>query len=174
MQDLVQDLLVYSRVESASRPVEPVDCDQLMANVRESLAGLLAESGGTIRCAALPVVMGDSHQIFQLLQNLVNNGLKFSGEGVSPMVSVSAERTAEGWLFRVADNGIGIEPEHHERIFEMFRRLHPRAAYPGTGIGLALCRKIVNRHGGRIWVESEPGQGATFCFVLPVGPVGLV
>jgi light-regulated signal transduction histidine kinase (bacteriophytochrome) len=121
-----------------------------------------------VTCGELPVVMGDRSQFVQLMQNLIGNGLKYHG-GQSPQVHVSAERHGKEWTFSVRDNGIGIEPKYYERIFEIFKRLHGQNEYPGTGIGLAVCRRVVNRHGGRIWVESGTGHGSVFHFTLPEG-----
>jgi light-regulated signal transduction histidine kinase (bacteriophytochrome) len=115
----------------------------------------------------LPVLVCDAVQMAQVFQNLIGNGLKFQKPGTRPHVHVSARREVDGWRFSVADNGIGIEPKYFERIFQMFQRLHGRGEYPGTGIGLPLCKKIVERHGGRIRVESQPGAGTTFSFTLP-------
>jgi light-regulated signal transduction histidine kinase (bacteriophytochrome) len=115
----------------------------------------------------LPTVQGDAKQLGLVLQNLVGNALKFHGEA-PPRIHIAARRDGQHWVFAVRDNGIGIDPKHTERIFGVFQRLHTRREYPGTGIGLAICKKIIERHGGRIWVESEPGRGATFFFTLPM------
>jgi len=125
------------------------------------------ESGASIRHGPLPKVLGDCVQLTQLFQNLVGNAIKFRG-AQPPQVEVTAERDGAEWKFRVADNGIGIDPKHFERIFVLFQRLHTRQEYAGTGMGLAICKKIVERHGGRIWVESEPGHGTSFWFTLPI------
>ena len=167
MQNLVRDLLAYSRVEGRGKPFEHIDCDAVLDGVRESLEAVLAESGGRLLGGGLPTIQGDPNQILQLFLNLASNGLKFRKEGIPPVVEVSAARTEEGWVFKFSDNGIGIAPEYHTHVFEMFKRLHSKDSYSGTGIGLSICRKIVERHGGRIWVESESGKGATFCFVFP-------
>ena len=167
MQKLVQDVLTYSELNSGRKALGPVDCNLVLQEAQESLAALIARSGATVHSGPLPVVQGDSNQLGQLFRNLLSNGLKFQTQAQAPVVSVSATPTDGGWLLRVADNGIGIDPQHHDRIFEMFQRLHSSGTYSGTGIGLALCHRIVNRHGGRIWVESELGKGATFCFILP-------
>jgi hypothetical protein len=126
----------------------------------------LEESGAVITHDPLPVVRGDATQLGQLLQNLISNAIKFRGQR-PPEIHVGVERRGDEWVFAVRDNGIGIEEQYFERIFLVFQRLHTQAEYPGTGIGLAVCKRIVERHGGRIWVESEPGQGATFYFTLP-------
>jgi light-regulated signal transduction histidine kinase (bacteriophytochrome) len=166
MRALIDDLLTYSRLGTKAQPLRPTDCNTVMQVALRSLGVAIAESGAQIDCAALPVVMGDAAQLTQLFQNLLANAIKFRG-GQAPRISVRAEEADGCWRFAVRDNGIGIAPEYFERIFEMFQRLHSRGAYPGTGIGLAICKKIVERHGGRIWVESAPEQGALFQFTLP-------
>jgi light-regulated signal transduction histidine kinase (bacteriophytochrome) len=128
------------------------------------------ESAAAITHGPLPEVMADESQIFQLLQNLVANAIKFRGPS-APQVHIEAERQGDHWLFAVRDNGIGIDPAQYGRVFQVFQRLHSRDEYPGSGIGLAVCKRIVQRHGGQIWVESQPGAGSTFFFTLPVaGP----
>jgi light-regulated signal transduction histidine kinase (bacteriophytochrome) len=119
---------------------------------------------------SLPEVMADNTQLAQVFQNLIINGIKFHSEK-APKVHISAEKKEREWVFSVQDNGIGIDPQYSEKIFEVFKRLHNKEAYPGTGIGLAVCKKIIERHGGRIWVESELGNGSTFYFTLPINPV---
>lgn len=166
MRALIDDLLTYSRLGTKAQPLRPTDCNTVMQSALRSLGVAIAESGAQIDCAALPVVMGDAAQLTQLFQNLLANAIKFRA-GQAPRISVRAEEEEGCWRFAVRDNGIGIAPEYFERIFEMFQRLHSRGAYPGTGIGLAICKKIVERHGGRIWVESAPEQGALFQFTLP-------
>ncbi|HEY3063583.1 MAG TPA: PAS domain S-box protein [Chloroflexota bacterium] len=165
MQDLINDLLAYSRVGTRQLQLQPVDTSELVKGVVADLAAAIAEAGATIVSDELPTVHGDPTQLRQLFQNLIVNGMKFRGQR-SPEVRITAERQDNWWQFGVQDNGIGIEPQYLERIFVLFQRLHTRADYPGTGIGLAICKKIVERHGGRIWVESEPGQGTTFWFSL--------
>lgn len=169
MQKLIQDLLTYSRV--GSRPMErvPVDCEGILSRVLHDMKETLDERGATIEREPLPLVLGDAVQLGQLFQNLVANATKFVRPGVPPIVRVSV--VAHGkkfWQFAVQDNGIGIDPQYFERIFIIFQRLHGKDAYPGTGIGLAICKKIVERHGGRLWVESKSGAGAKFLFTLPV------
>ncbi|WP_257388130.1 CHASE domain-containing protein [Tahibacter caeni] len=167
MQRLIDDLLTYSRI--ATRPVEARDvaaADCLQVALR-NLAARVQETGAEIRVGALPTVRVDPLQLSQLFQNLVANALKFSSDA-PPHVTIDAEREQDHWHFRVRDNGIGLDPQYADRIFVIFQRLHTRQQYSGTGIGLAICKKIVERAGGRIWVESRPGDGATFHFTLPV------
>jgi len=171
MQDLLQDLLAYSRVNSRAMPLAPTDGGEALADVLANLKLAIEEAGAVVTHDPLPTVMADATQLRQLLQNLIANALKFRGTE-KPRIHVSA-RTSEGspqpeWILSVRDNGIGIEPSYFERIFVIFQRLHTRDEYPGTGLGLALCKKIVERHGGRIWVESTPRQGSTFFFTLHV------
>ena len=166
MQQLINDLLAYSRVESRSRPFAMVNLAEVFDDALEVLRAEIGESGGEVTRGELPTVTGDPAQLFQLLQNLISNGLKYHNDA-PPSVQVTAEGNDRQWTIAVRDNGIGIEAKHHERIFEIFLRLHTQEKYPGTGIGLAVCRRIVLRHGGRIWVESEVGRGSTFYFTLP-------
>ncbi len=166
MQALINDLLAYSRVGTRGRAFEPTNAADIVDRVIADLDVATKEAGATITRGPLPVVMGDGVQLGQLFQNLISNAIKFRGER-SPEVRIDAERDGLAWRFSVQDNGIGIEPEYAERIFVIFQRLHSRADYPGTGIGLAICKKIVERHGGRIWVESRPGEGTTFRFTIP-------
>ena len=167
MQQLIQDLLAYSRVQTRGRPFEPVDCEVVLSEVTTDLQLALGESGALLTHEPLPQVMADASQLRQLFQNLISNAIKFRGEE-PPVIKLSARRLDEEWLFSVQDNGIGIDPEFYERIFVIFQRLNARHEYPGTGIGLSVSKKIVERHGGRIWVESEPGNGTTFNFTIPV------
>jgi len=166
MQALIHALLEYSRVGSRGTSRASVDMQQVFDGVIADLGAAISESGATVTCTPLPVVEGDPVQLGQLLQNLVSNALKFCGERPSA-VEVSAEQHGGEWQFAVRDNGIGIDPGYAERIFVIFQRLHTRDHYQGTGIGLAVCKKIVQAHGGRIWVESQPDHGATFHFTLP-------
>jgi PAS domain S-box-containing protein len=169
MQELINDLLAYSRAGSRRRDPVDVPMDEVLERVLKDLGPTIEETGVTVVSGALPVVRGDTGQLAQLLRNLVANAIKFRGTTAPPRVEVSAERVGDEWIFSVADNGIGIAPEFSERIFVIFQRLHSRTEYPGTGIGLSICRKIVERYGGRIWVESDPGEGAVFRFSLPAG-----
>ena len=166
MKALINDLLAFSRVGTRGKPFAPVDSAELMEKVMKNLGPAIAESGATVTTSALPEVTGDGTQLMQVLQNLVANGIKFRGK-TAPEIRVTAGAEEANWHFTVRDNGIGIAEEFHERIFIIFQRLHGKEKYPGTGIGLAICKKIVERHGGRIWVESEQGEGAAFHFTLP-------
>ncbi len=166
MQRLIQDLLAYSRVDTQGQVFEPTSVEALVGYALDNLRSAVEESRAVVTHDPLPTVMADERQLLQLFQNLLSNALKFRGEQ-PPRVHVSAERRGSEWLFSVRDNGIGIDPQYAERIFVVFQRLHNVAEYPGTGIGLSICKKIVERHGGRIWMESRLGQGATFYFTLP-------
>ena len=166
MQALVQDLLAFSRVGRNGSARKSVDCNAVMLEVQQNLAVVIQETSALIRQGPLPLVNSDRVHMVQLFQNLVGNALKFRGSR-SPEITISAQRRGPEWEFAVTDNGIGIAPQHRELIFVIFQRLHTRAECPGNGVGLAICKKIVEQHGGRIWVESEPGQGATFRFTLP-------
>ena len=165
MHALINGLLAYSRVDRGEAPQEPVDASVALAEALEYLRPKLVEAGAEVTQDPLPAVFGDRLQLVQLFQNLVGNAIKYRGEQ-APRIHIAAERDGERWRITIRDNGIGIDPAHHERIFDIFQRLHTRAEYPGTGIGLAICKKIVERHGGRLWVESAKGQGATFAFTL--------
>ena len=167
MQQLIGDLLEYSRVTSKARPSVTVDCNHVMQQVRANLRQQIEERGATIEADNLPLVKGDPTQLVQLLQNLVSNGMKFHKMGQTPHVKITATERAGEVSFAVTDNGIGIDSKYFHRLFVIFKRLHSRDEYPGTGIGLAICKKIVERHGGAIWLESEPGRGAAFHFTLP-------
>jgi signal transduction histidine kinase len=167
MQVLIQDLLAFSRVGRKEKPFTSVDCNAVMRDVLVVLAQTITESGATVTFSSLPEVWADNTQMVQVFQNLIGNAIKFRGKEPS-VVSVQAERRNQEWLFSVADNGIGIAPENAEQIFAVFQRLHSRSEYPGNGIGLAICKKIVERYGGKIWVESQSGCGSTFKFTMPV------
>ena len=166
MQTLIRDLLAYSRVGSRGKSFEPTEASAALNLALANLATAIRESGATITHDPLPSLVADQTQLAQLLQNLIGNALKFCKDR-RPEIHVGAQPANGSWTFSVRDNGIGIEPQYRARIFEIFQRLHTRAEYPGTGIGLAICQRIVERHGGRIWVESEPGQGSTFYFTIP-------
>ena len=169
MRTLINDLLEYSRVESHGNPFETVDCNSALSEAMADLEVSITESDATITSDPLPEIFGDPVQIAHVLENLIANAIKFRKEDVSPIIHVSSRRNGEDWQISVKDNGIGIRPRYHDRIFGMFKRAHKRSKYPGTGIGLALCSKMVERHGGRMWVESQVGQGSTFHFTIPTG-----
>jgi PAS domain S-box-containing protein len=171
MQALIDDLLALARVGTHARPPAPTAMDAVLARVVASLAPTIAETGAVVTAAPLPVVLGDARQLEQLLANLLGNAIKFRRPEARAEVHVSAERAADGrWEFAVRDDGIGIDPANAEQIFAIFCRLYTEDEYPGTGMGLAICRKVVERHGGAIRVESAPGRGATFLFTLPAVP----
>ena len=165
MRSLINDLLTYSRVGKEEKASAPTDSRAALDRALANLQVTIAERGAVVVMGNLPMVMGNGPQLTQVFQNLIGNGLKFCKEG-RPEIKVSVERQGADWVFSVGDNGIGIDPQYADRIFLIFQRLHKRDEYEGTGIGLAICKKIVERHGGRIWVESEPGKGATFRFTL--------
>jgi PAS domain S-box-containing protein len=167
MQCLINDLLSYSRVQTRGRPMTAVDSHKPLGRAVANLRMAIEETAALVTNDELPMVMADETQLAQLFQNLIGNGIKFRGSGTAPRIHISAVRRESDWVFSVRDNGIGIAPEFHQRIFVLFQRLHTRDDYPGTGIGLAICKRIVERHGGRIWVDSKPGQGSTFFFSLP-------
>ena len=167
MQRLIQDLLAYSRVDTRAADFQMTNCETTFQEVLDNLQTAIAETSADVSHDALPTVLADEVQLRQLFQNLIGNALKFHGQQ-TPKVHISAVTQRGQWLFSVRDNGIGIDPQYMDRIFVIFQRLHTRRAYPGTGVGLAICKKIVERHGGRIWVDSRPGHGAEFLFTLPI------
>ena len=164
MQRLIDDLLAYSRIGTRGSPPEPTDSEEAFLRAITNLEVRIEETGASVAHGPLPAVMGDSGQLVLLFQNLVSNAIKYSEQEAKVRVDAAADDA--GWRFSVTDNGIGIDPQYNDRIFELFRRLHGRDEYSGTGIGLAICKKVVERHGGKIWVESEPGAGSTFYFTL--------
>jgi light-regulated signal transduction histidine kinase (bacteriophytochrome) len=166
MWKLINDLLTYSRVGTRGKELESTDCEAVLNQSLNNLKVAIEEKGAVVTHDPLPTVMADNLQMGQLFQNLIGNAIKFRGNE-PPRIHVSASRKGNVWTFSVGDNGIGIAPEYAERIFIIFQRLHGRKEYDGTGIGLAICKRIVERHGGRIWAESEVGKGATFYFTLP-------
>lgn len=172
MQSLINDLLAFSRVGTRGKDLAPTDANAVLAQTLVNLQPAIEESGAKVTSDPLPTIAGDDGQRMQLLQNLIANAIKFRGEE-PPAIHISASEQGNDYLFSVRDNGIGLDPQYKDRIFVIFQRLHGRDQYPGTGIGLAICRKIVERHGGRIWVESEPGKGATFFFTLACVPARL-
>jgi signal transduction histidine kinase len=166
MQALVQDLLAFSRVGKDCAACRPVDCDAAMKEVLLHLGPAMQESGAVVTHSTLPTVWANRSQLAQVFQNLIGNAIKFRGKE-PPVISVQAEKAGPQWLFSVSDNGIGIAPEHTENVFVVFQRLHTRTEYPGNGIGLAICKKIVEHCGGKIWVEAQAGHGSIFKFTMP-------
>jgi PAS domain S-box-containing protein len=165
LQELIRHLLDYSRIDSASRSFEAVPMHEVVVDAMNLLDAPIRESGATITSGDLPTVQGDRSQLVQLLVNLIGNSLKYRGPE-PPRVEISSAEHANGWVFSLRDNGIGIAPRYHDKVFEIFQRLHNQQEYPGTGIGLAVCRKVVLRHGGSIWIESNEGAGTTFRFTI--------
>jgi light-regulated signal transduction histidine kinase (bacteriophytochrome) len=166
MERLIADLLAYSRVGTRGGAFAPADLDAVLEQSLRNLETGIAASQAAITRDPLPTLTVDATQMMQLFQNLIGNAIKFHGES-PPRIHVGAQKQEGRWVFSVRDNGIGIEPQYYERIFHIFQRLHTRKAYSGTGIGLAICKKIAERHAGMIWVESQPGQGSTFYFSMP-------
>ena len=166
MRALLNDLLEYSRVGTRGKPFELIWCEDVLEKTLANLKVAIEDSRALVTHDYLPMLFADEGQLVQLFQNLIGNAIKFCNQK-KPHIHVSAEKKDWVWAFSVRDNGIGIDPQHAQRIFEMFKRLHTREEYPGTGMGLAICKKIVERHGGHIWVQSQPGEGATFYFTIP-------
>lgn len=165
MRALIQDLLRLARLSAHDMVWQAVDCNAVLERVRLDLKAAIDESQAQISSDPLPVISGDGTQIAQLFLNLLGNAIKFRGQA-APRVHVSAEDAGKEWRFAVQDNGIGIKPQHHDQVFTIFRRLHGRDAYPGTGVGLSLCKKIAERHGGRIWVDPAVEAGTRFCVTI--------
>jgi light-regulated signal transduction histidine kinase (bacteriophytochrome) len=174
MQALIDDLLKFSRVATQGRPFEQVDLKTVADQAVYDLEAVITQSGGSVEVGDLPTVAADPLQMRQLIQNLISNAIKFHREGIPPEVHISGRVRGRFAEIQVSDNGIGFEPRYQARIFRVFERLHGRGTYPGTGIGLALCRKIVDRHGGTINAESTPGEGSTFTVTLPLTHPGQV
>lgn len=170
MQTLIVDLLAFSRIGRNGNGCQHSDCNSVIQEALLNLKVSIEESGAVVTYDHLPLVAAGRTQLLQLFQNLIGNSVKFRSKE-APVIRVSAEQQGAQWLFAVADNGIGIAPEHKDAVFVIFQRLHAREEYPGNGVGLAICKKIVEHHGGRIWIESEPGHGCTFYFTLPASPV---
>jgi signal transduction histidine kinase len=166
MQTLIQDLLRFSRAGRGEPNLQNADCSKVVEQALAHLFAAIRESGALVECTSLPRLVADGSQLVQVFQNLIGNAIKFHGEQ-KPVVRITAERDGNDWMFTVADNGIGMAPEHIPDIFVIFKRLHTRTEYAGNGIGLSICKKIVERHGGKIWVESTPGKGSEFRFTLP-------
>ncbi|MEA3154263.1 MAG: hypothetical protein QOK44_1852, partial [Betaproteobacteria bacterium] len=167
MKQLIEDLLAYSRVGTHGKQLKPTDCEAVLVKALTNLRSTVETNRAVVTHDALPTVAADGTQLVQLFQNLIGNAIKFRGKP-APAVHISAKEEDQTWLFAVKDNGIGIEPQYFERIFMVFQRLHIKSEYPGTGIGLAICKKVVDRHGGRIWVESRAEGGSCFYFTLPM------
>jgi len=167
MHLLINDLLKYSSLTAQIQSFDSVDLNMILQDITQDLGMLLKEEGVLIEIPELPRVRGNAMELRQMFQNFIQNSIKFRSER-NPHIKILCERKDAHWLFSISDNGIGIEKEFHSKIFVIFHRLHERDKYPGTGIGLALCKKIIERHGGQITVESEPGKGTTFYFTLPI------
>jgi chemotaxis family two-component system sensor kinase Cph1 len=166
MRALINDLSVYCGISGQPDESTLIPSEAAFQRSLDSLQAATKEAGAVVTHTPLPLVTGDPSRLERLFQNLISNALKFRGPE-PPRVHVSAQPAAAEWIFAVRDNGIGIEPQYAERIFRMFERLHRKEEYPGTGAGLAICKRIVEQHRGRMWVESQPGQGSTFYFALP-------
>ncbi|MEB3337253.1 MAG: ATP-binding protein, partial [Leptolyngbyaceae bacterium] len=169
MQTLIDDVLVYSKVDLKGIEWELTEAEMALNQALNNLRGRIQETGAVITYDPMPTIVADGTQLMRLFQNLLGNAIKFKQPEVAPRIHVGVQRQEDAWLFSVQDNGIGIDPQFADRIFVIFQRLHTRDEYPGSGMGLAICKKIVECHRGRIWVESELGKGATFYFTIPVG-----
>ncbi len=166
MNALIHGLLDYSRIGSTGKPFEQTDLNEVLKKVRNDIKVSVEESGAEIISDTLPALQVDELQIRQLFQNLISNSIKFKHDGVKPIVKIFAENQGDRWLFRIEDNGIGLDMKYKQKVFQLFNRLHAGDKYQGSGIGLALCKRIVERHKGEIWLESNPGKGTTFYFTL--------
>ncbi|MBD3219496.1 MAG: PAS domain S-box protein [candidate division Zixibacteria bacterium] len=166
MKQMINDLLTFSRVGTRGKEFKPVDCNRVMHGVLTDLRNLIQDSDAEIQCDKLPTIIADSAQIAQLFQNLISNAIKYCER--TPQINIVAEKSDGDWIFSVEDNGIGVDPKYFDQIFIIFRRLHGKSSYAGSGIGLSVCKKIVNRHGGRLWVESSLGEGSRFYFTIPM------
>ena len=168
MQTLIRDLLSYSRVGRADTPFEVMESGQVLQTALKNVSTAVQESGAEITSDPLPTIKGNPSQLGMVFQNLLGNAIKFRRNGTPVRIRVSAKQNSAHWLFSVSDNGIGIDPAYADRVFRVFQRLHTRQEYSGTGIGLAICKRVVERHGGRIWVEPNPEeQGTRFSFTIP-------
>jgi light-regulated signal transduction histidine kinase (bacteriophytochrome) len=166
MKYLIDDLLEYSRITSQAKEFENIDMDKVLESILSNLSIIIVENNVDVTHDHLPKIFADKNQIMQVFQNLLTNAIKFRGKE-PPKIDISAQKKEKEWIFSVQDNGIGINPKHQKQIFEVFKRLHTREEYPGTGIGLSIAQKIIERHGGRIWAESDLGKGSTFYFTIP-------
>jgi light-regulated signal transduction histidine kinase (bacteriophytochrome) len=172
MDQLVKDLLEFSRIGRISDPLTSNPVADLVVKALDSLQIAIGEAGAEVRVPPnLPTILCNACEMVRVFQNLISNAVKFRSPERAPVVEIACHREGDAWLFSVSDNGIGIDPRYYDRVFMIFQRLHTRDQYKGTGIGLAICKKIIDAHGGRIWVEGTPGQGSTFLFTLPVDPV---
>jgi light-regulated signal transduction histidine kinase (bacteriophytochrome) len=169
MQHLIRDLLAYSRVGTSKKEPGPVAMENVVRTVMSNMEMLLKETGATVSFSGLPVITADELQMVQLAQNLMSNSIKFRKKEAPPVLEISAERRTGEWVFKFSDNGIGIDGRYYDKIFIIFQRLHGKSEYPGTGIGLAICKKIVESYGGAIRVESKEGEGTSFYFSIPDG-----
>lgn len=169
MQKLINGLRTYSYVDRCGRPFEPTSCDTVLEQALTNRRETIEKSGAVITHETLPTVMADTSQLVQLFEKLISNAIKYRSEE-PPRIHISAQQKENEWIFSARDNGIGIAPDYQECIFVIFQRLHKKEEYPGNGVGLAICKRIVERHRGRIWVESEPGKGSTFYFTIPKSP----
>ncbi len=167
MQQLISDLLQYSRINTKGAEFKKINTTKIVEDIKDLFDSKLKETNGKIVMGDLPDIYGDESQIRQLFQNLVGNAIKFRKQGVDPEITITAEKAGGNWVFKVKDNGIGIEETYKDRIFVIFQRLHSKEAYEGTGIGLAICRQILKKHGGEISLTSEPGNGTEFFFTIP-------
>lgn len=168
LRDVINDLLEFSRAGSATAELEPLPLQQALQQALTELEPVLRSMRAEVQVGALPRVCGDATQLAQLLRNLIDNAIKYVAAGVQPRIRIDATTRGPWAEVRVADNGIGIPEEHRARVFQIFQRLHGAETYPGTGVGLAICKKVVDRHGGELWVEPAVGGGSTFCFTLPL------
>ena len=166
MQEMINDLLTYSRITSRGKSFELYSLEKILDRVLANMSSTIEQKNAVVTRSPLPELTCDESQIHRLFQNLISNAIKFCSRS-RPVIHVAAEEQKDHWLLSIKDNGIGIDPSHQKTIFKIFQRINGKNKYPGTGVGLAICRKIVERHGGRIWVESTPGEGCTFFFTLP-------
>jgi light-regulated signal transduction histidine kinase (bacteriophytochrome) len=169
MSQMIQDLLEFSRVQRSDSELAPTDLNEVFQQALTNCSASIRNTRAVVTSENLPTVPGDRNQLIQLLQNLIGNGVKFHRPGERPAVYLSALRSEEYWVFRMRDNGIGIPTDQVDKVFQPFHRLHSRDRYPGTGVGLAICKKIVERHKGKIWIEPSEGEGTTICFSFPEG-----
>ena len=167
MQQVIQDLLAYSRVQTKAHEFSLIDMNESLSQALSNLQVSIRDKRAQITADSLPLIFADGIQITQLFQNLIGNALKFQKPDTIPHIRISSRQEGNWWIFDVVDNGIGIDPQYTERIFKIFQRLHAKGEYEGTGIGLAICKRIVERHGGEITLRSEPGAGSTFSFSVP-------